>query len=95
MPIDATVMKLLYIITAAVVTGVLGIIFKLAYDGIKRKNTVDLQDTINKINWLHEAHKKTDDDGRPIWYFPQSLEKKFDKMINHLSNIEKAVNEKR
>ena len=52
---------------------------------------IDRSDMINKINWLRAAHDVKDGDGRPIWYFPQSVEKKFDKMIEHLEKIEKKL----
>lgn len=50
--------------------------------------------TIHKIDDLHLMHSRTNNDGTPIWYFPQSIEPNIAKMVEHLRNIEKGINGK-
>lgn len=49
---------------------------------------------ISKINWLHETHSKTDDDGRLRIYFPSSIEPNIAEMVELLKDIKRGLNGK-
>lgn len=40
-----------------------------------------------KLDDLHEWHKKTDDEGRPLWYVPKHLHIEQEKIVDMLRSI--------
>lgn len=86
---------------AAIVVG--HIVFDWLKNGRNQKNktsdkephcSLNRAGTISKINWLHETHSKTDDDGRLRIYFPGSIEPNIAKMVGLLEDIKRGLNGK-
>ena len=66
-------------IASIVVAILIGIISKICYDWLRnnRENSHDIKivKMCEEVEWLKEAHSKTDSDGLPVWYVPRELQK--------------------
>ncbi len=90
---------LIYILLAV---GLVPLNVRIVFDWLKSNKTkkedahcpLNRGGIIAKINWLHEAHSKTDDDGRPKWYFPSSIEPNIAEMVELLKDIKRGINGK-
>lgn len=91
-----------YIIIGVITAGIIPLNIRIVFDWLKG-NKNKKEDThcplnrggiISKINSLYEMHSKTDDDGRPKWYFPSSIEPNIAEMVDLLKDIKRGLNNK-
>lgn len=90
---------LIYIIVAI---GLVPLNIRIVFDWLKgnKSKKEDIHCPLNrggiisKINWLHETHSKTDNEGRLRIYFPVSIEPHIKEMVAILKRIEKGLNGK-